>query len=327
MRTAKRHPAAVDPGGTMEATAVLSAGGSCVIKDLLAAGRSDIVKKFAVLVAGMLLISGIAAAECPLEWVPGFHAPGVSSLAGEGEVSALAVFDPPGPEEPGLYVAGDFMSAGDALAWSIARWDGSTWSALTSDRTGPIYALGVFKNGSGPALYAGGLAFGIETPEGPAISLGRWDGTAWSPVGSNGPCGNVYAFAVYDDGTGPALYVGGDFDIFCSGEAAHGIAKWNGTTWSEVGGGVDLYSGPAAVYALAVYDDGTGPAFYAGGQFSEAGDVTAYNIARWDGVAWSDLDVGVGCFYLPSVNTLAVYDPPGPEGPGALCRWRLPVRR
>jgi trimeric autotransporter adhesin len=272
------------------------------------------VKKLLVVLAGLLLNTA-AAAQCPLEWVPGFHAPGVSSLAGEGEVSALAVFDPPGPEGPALYAAGDFMSAGDAVAWNIARWDGNAWAALTSDRPSIIYALAVFDDGGGPALYAGGQGFWMETPEGLAIGVGRWDGAVWSPVGSNPPCGgHVYAFAVYDDGTGPALYAGGDFEHLCGGEAAHRIAKWDGTTWSDVGAGVDLYSGPAAVYALAVYDDGTGPALYAGGQFSEAGGIVASNIARWDGVAWSDAEVGVGCFYLPSVNALAVYDPPGVEG-------------
>ena len=37
----------------------------------------------------------------------------------------------------------------------------------------------------------------------------------------------------------------------------------------------------AAVYALTAYDDGTGPALYAGGIFDEAGGVEVDGVARW----------------------------------------------
>src|SRR5262245_27936933 len=44
------------------------------------------------------------------------------------------------------------------------------------------------------------------------------------------------------------------------------------------------------VNALAVFDDGGGPALYAGGSFTTAaGSVAASNIAKWDGRAWSAL--------------------------------------
>ena len=40
------------------------------------------------------------------------------------------------------------------------------------------------------------------------------------------------------------------------------------------------------VRALAVHDDGSGEALYAGGFFSSADGVTVGRIARWDGAAW-----------------------------------------
>jgi hypothetical protein len=43
---------------------------------------------------------------------------------------------------------------------------------------------------------------------------------------------------------------------------AKGIARWNGTAWSPLGSGMS-----STVNALTVFDDGTGPALYAGGSF------------------------------------------------------------
>lgn len=97
--------------------------------------------------------------------------------------------------------------------------------------------------------------------------------------------GGVTASFIYDDGTGPALYIGGDFPSFNGVPGTQGIARWDGESWSSVGGGVSL---GGRVEAFAVYDDGTGPALYVGGSFTDAGGVAnTENIAKWDGVSWS----------------------------------------
>ena len=68
-----------------------------------------------------------------------------------------------------------------------------------------------------------------------------------------------------------------------------------------------------AVYALCTYDDGTGPAVYAGGDFHTAGEAAVNHVARWDGQGWSSLNGGVES----GVNAMIVFDPPGAElGPG-----------
>jgi len=46
------------------------------------------------------------------------------------------------------------------------------------------------------------------------------------------------------------------------------------------------------LHALAVFDDGRGPALYAGGEFTEAGGVEANYIARWDGDQWAPVGSG-----------------------------------
>lgn len=61
-------------------------------------------------------------------------------------------------------------------------------------------------------------------------------GSGWSntfPPG-NGLNGTVRALLAFDDGSGPALFVGGDFTT-AGGIPANHIAKWDGDHWSALG--------------------------------------------------------------------------------------------
>jgi hypothetical protein len=224
-------------------------------------------------------------------------------------VRALAVFDD--GTGPALYAGGEFIMAGGVAANRVAKWDGAAWSSLgglistgVNDR---VRALTVFDDGTGPALYAGGSF--IPAGGAAAIHMAKWDGAAWLPL--NGPNGNgmtagVYAFAVFDDGTGPALYAGGEFTT-AGGIAANHIAKWDGSAWSPLAGpnGSGMN---AAVLALTVFNDGSGPALYAGGSFTTAGGTVANRVAKWDGAAWSPLPGPDGNGMNDSVLALTVFD-------------------
>lgn len=236
----------------------------------------------------------VVCSECEYEWAAGFGAPYVG-----GVVYALTAFDD--GNGPAVYVAGDFTTVGGSVsATRIAKWDGATWSPLGDGLDGPAYALTVFDDGAGPALYAGGV---FLTAGGASASyVARWDGIAWSSLGT-GTNGPVYALAMYDDGSGPALYAGGDFTV-SGGVSTKRVAKWDGATWSALGPGTNN-----EVEALAVFDDGSGPALYVGGFFSMAGGVSASRIAKWDGSTWSGLDAGID----GPVFAISVYD----DGNGA----------
>src|SRR5260221_14760739 len=94
---------------------------------------------------------------------------------------------------------------------------------------------------------------------------------------------------VFDAGSGPALYVGGFFTS-AGGAPANNIAKWNGSAWAPLGGGLS-----PAVGALAVFDDGTGPALHAGNAGGAAARVFKWNGSTWTLVGNRDLgDCGVG---------------------------------
>jgi hypothetical protein len=210
---------------------------------------------------------------------------GVSGGPGGSEVYALTVFDDGLGGGPALYAGGWFTTAGGVPAKNIAKWNGTSWSALGSGLNFHVFALTVFDDGSGggPALYAGGwftTAGGV-----PANRIAKWNGTGWSALGygMSGPNTEVAALTVFDDGRGggPALYAGGRF-ITAGAVPANRIAKWNGTSWSALGSGMS-----GTVTSLTIFDNGSGggPALYAGGVFSSAIDSGDSYIARWGCVA------------------------------------------
>jgi hypothetical protein len=192
-----------------------------------------------------------------------------------------------------LFAAGTFV-IGESLV-QVARWDGKAWNAVGTSFDNRVWALCVHDDGSGPALYSGGLfasAGGV-----PAICIAKWDGSSWSPLGS-GLNGAVRALTTFDDGNGPVLVAGGEFTA-AGGLPANRIAMWDGVSWSPAGGGMNF-----RVHALVVFDDGSGPALHAGGEFTTADGVAAEHIARWDGATWSEVGGGISNV----VQALTVYD-------------------
>ena len=159
----------------------------------------------------------------------------------------------------------------------IARTDGHSFTALGRGLDDRPLALSVFDG----ELYAGGNF----TMAGGQIAgrLAKWNGTTWTPTGS-GMNGTVGCFCAFDDGLGggPALYAGGQFSSAIGVPGTIHIAKWNGSVWSSVGGGVN-----DEVNTMTVFDDGSGPALFAGGQFTLAGNVSVMHIAKWNGTSWS----------------------------------------
>jgi hypothetical protein len=149
-------------------------------------------------------------------------------------------------------------------------------------------------DGSGN-VYVGGTLDVIGTVM--ANSIAKWDGNAWSTLGS-GMTGSasyprqVLALAV----SGTNLYAGGWFTA-AGGVSANNIAKWDGRAWSALGSGMN-----GGVYALAV----SGTNLYAGGDFGMAGGVPANHIAKWGGSTWSALGSGMIANGNGYVHALAV---------------------
>jgi len=125
----------------------------------------------------------------------------------------------------------------------------------------------------------------------PAVTYGQGD-FVWKP-GNNPPSdvnGVVDALTVYNG----ELIAGGYF-ITAGGLDVNYIARWDGSSWQSLGGGMN-----GTVFALTVYND----QLIAGGNFTKAGDVNADYIARWDGSSWQPLGNGMN----GAVYALSVYD-------------------
>lgn len=93
----------------------------------------------------------------------------------------------------------------------------------------------------------------------------------------------------YDDGSGAALYIGGHAIQIAGALRSSGLVRWDGTGFETIGDLLPGGAGNSSVYALAVY----GGQLVVGGAFSSAGGVPVFNIAAWDGTAWSALGAGL----------------------------------
>jgi hypothetical protein len=189
-----------------------------------------------------------------------------------------------------LWVGGDF-GATSGVAY-IGKWDGQQWTSACCLSTTSVNALCSFDAGQGPELYAG---YATDSGYG-CISL--WTGGQWVLVGGGlnlvsqlGP--QVMAMTVFDSGSGPELYIGGEFDG-SSTVSSKGLIRWDGANWNAVVSGLATSDGHTP-YAnvLTVYNSGSGPELYAAGNFYFIGGVTSQWIARWNGRRWSPLGLGV----------------------------------
>lgn len=195
----------------------------------------------------------------------------------------------PNPRE--LYVGGLFTNAdGDADADYICLYgmDGNTIAAVGAGGTGVVYALALAPNGD---LYVGG-DFANWNAIAAADYIVMWDlsAGAWAAVGDG--LNNIVRALVVERFTGN-LYAGGAFSQDGGAVAMRCVAMWDGSDWSEVGGGLDTAVNTGCVYALAFDAAGN---LYAGGAFTQTDDgliTDLSNAARWDGNSWKSL--GTGC--------------------------------
>ncbi len=137
-----------------------------------------------------------------------------------------------------LYVGGLFTSVGGTTvpASLVAKWNGTTWSALGNGLTGTgLYTTWKLLVNQG-SLYATGLfnASGILS----ANNIARWDtaaGGSWNALGS-GLSALGLAVAV----SGGDLFVGGNFTMAGS-KPSYKLARWNpALVTSSVGPGGDV---------------------------------------------------------------------------------------
>ncbi|HWB20642.1 MAG TPA: hypothetical protein VG711_10100 [Phycisphaerales bacterium] len=130
-----------------------------------------------------------------------------------------------------------------------------------------------------------------------ALGQGVYQSNPHSPIQSQVTC-----MSIFDDGTGSALYVGGEFDR-AGTVSVKDIAKWNGKSWLPVFNSGEGFTGN--LHAMIVFDDGTGPALYVGGDFTYTGQFVRTLIAKFNGKTWTPLLTGAS---PSSVSCFAIHD-------------------
>ena len=234
-----------------------------------------------------------------------------TQLIGGGGVSDFAIFNTV------LHATGSMsFSFG---GYGVYNWDGSTWGPVGNFN---VSHTGIFADGND--LYVGS-DFGVvskKTGSDPFVSFpafdnekddiytiakyeehivvaGRintfdsvqlnniayWDSVsmAWQPIGDGLTGGTVYKLEVYNG----ELYATGSFDKAGQVVAKH-IAKWDGNSWSDVGGSSQFDGwGGNGIYDMVVYDS----KLFVAGQIEVLGGDSIQNVAYWDGNRWTGLNL------------------------------------
>jgi len=193
-----------------------------------------------------------------------------------------------------LYAAGDFTNA--TGHYYVAKWDGISWSEVGTgsgalDGNGTINTIFIDSNDN---IYAAGnFTDSGVVDTGGNLYVAMWNGSSWNELGS-GVCrqlgGDIQIFSVVKDNYG-IIYAAGNLR---NDSNNFYIAKFDGSTWSELGIGSAAVSLNNIVSAL--YVDASGN-LYAGGWYRDTAIRSVYDqtfIAKWDGASWSKLG---GDFY------------------------------
>jgi len=194
-----------------------------------------------------------------------------------------------------LYVSGIFDTIAGIPANSIAKWNGSAWSTINFPygQQNPAIITSM-------AMYNGDLYIGGNIDDTLYGEMYRYDGANWYAVGNGifGAMAQVNKLIVYKN----ELYVAGSFSQYeYSGNPGNTIAKWNGSTWSDVAGGTSyICLGCAQIFDMTIFNNN----LYVVGTFDSIGGIYASRIAYWDSTKWCSL----GTTFNYGLSSVAVYN-------------------
>lgn len=134
---------------------------------------------------------------------------------------------------PALIVAGNFTVNGTSIQ-AVARWRNNAWESVGSPAINGFPAqncidLVTHDDGSGVKLFGAFASF--NSPR-----VMRCDAGAWTDISGAIVSNSVGALAAIEEGPLRGLYVGGGF-FSVGGALISRIARWDGATWSALGGG------------------------------------------------------------------------------------------
>ncbi len=238
----------------------------------LGSGMNDLVLSLAALPSGELVAGGTfttaggVAANRIARWNGMNWAPFGAGITGSTTPVVYALATLPNGH---LVAGGAFARAGTTWVSNVARWNGSTWSALGNGlgAAGELYSSvqELITSPTGDVIAGGGFQYsGGQWQTVPNVA--RWNGINWVPLGAEG--GNVAALTRFPNGD---IVVGRPSVVGTNDQLP--VVRWNGTDWTSLG----------TIEFDGVYDF----AFLPNGNLIAADN---HAIRAWNGSTWSDLE-------------------------------------
>ena len=183
-----------------------------------------------------------------------------------------------------IYMAGGFsgsnsgVNASNIIAW-ISGFAGFDWMSIGIGTNDTIRTVLLHEN----KLYIGGDFTLSEGESAPHVAMYDLGTGSWSAMGALD--GDVHTLAVYNG----AIYAGGKFTGF--------LARWNGSSWEDVGQGFMYGEG---VRTLEVWNN----KLLIGGSFELATGAPRFNVATYDNAYMGSLGFGI----RTPVNDFAIHN-------------------
>ncbi|MBL7983146.1 MAG: T9SS type A sorting domain-containing protein [Flavobacteriales bacterium] len=188
------------------------------------------------------------------------------------------------PKEPQttLYATGFKGTVCNYPESCVFRYDGQafyTWEPFELIPSNPDNYIGHVFDFLGHTYITGSF----RDPLGPGfVDFLRFDGSAWEHVPGWDAAATIKTISIRND----TLYIGGTFRE-AGGGPGNLIAYFDGTTWNNMGGGLDYTPVPmsATVLDLEWFNN----ELYVGGMFNVAGEIPVEGLAVWKGDRWCRL--------------------------------------
>jgi hypothetical protein len=175
----------------------------------------------------------------------------------------------------GELYAGGYFTFNNGSQANVIKLQSGNWVSIKSHFSYDAKSLCVFNN----ELYEVEKKWGSDT-----ILINKWNNVSWDTVLFLFPTQyqiTINALATFNN----ELYIGGEFQNI-GGVTTNNIIKYNGATYSSVGGGTPLCF--SMINHFFVFNDN----LYVSGKFGIIGSIYANGIAKWDGSSWHSLGNG-----------------------------------
>jgi hypothetical protein len=235
------------------------------------------MKRIPTLFAAIILLHFTAIAQ----WSKLGTGPSGLNISGEGIYTVCS------DNHNNIYAAGWLFDT--AFHSVVGKWNGSSWSRLGE---GSIVIDSVVQINRIVADTSGNLYAACSVGGGAPAYVAKWNGTSWSKLGGGGLNAHGDVISVALDRYGNVYAAGVFSDTISDTIISTYVAKWDGSSWNELGTGVHALKGNGAINSVFVDSSGN---VYAAGSFTDSATASGgyLRVAKWDGTDWTYVGGGI----------------------------------